>query len=353
MSIGWRTAQIASLTALAWAAIAILFVVLGFDALYDTDSRAYLSASQHLDSFPPLELPGYPALVAFLRGFLAQTSPKIVMQGISLVAYVLSAVGVYLIFAHHNTTLAFPGAMLFALFPLEGVTLSVFPRVNSLIYFTVAWGLLLYVKGYNWAAVAMMAFSLFTHKSVWPLVLIVGISAVLDRRLKWWSLFLISMPLALYWIAGAFHHNDPIWLLDTSIAVKFKSRSEVNIPVFAGLAGTFKSGFEGDTADLLKAIIVIASFTLAAFLLYSRIWADRKWLLGVILPVLLWPVILNQGEVWSSITYTHLIVLPLVFWLDRSRLTWVRSRRVWFTVLMMCALSQVVWAIYIVHYFSS
>jgi len=328
-------------------------MALGFDALYDTDSKAYLAASERLDAYPPLELPAYPVAVALFRALLENMSPKTYMQGISLVAYVLSVIGVYLIFGHYNAKLAFPGALLFALFPLEGVTLSVFPRVNSLMYFTVVWALLLYVKGYNWAAVVAMALSLLTHKSVWPLVLIVSLSGVYDKRLKWWFLVLISIPLAIYWGAGALYHDDLAWLLDTSVAVKFETRSEsINIPVFAGLASTFKSGLGGDLADLLKAIIVAANFVLAAFLLYSRIWADRKWLLGIILPVLLWPIILNQGELWSSVSYTHLVVLPLVFWLERSKLAWVRSEKIWFAILGMLTVSQFVWAIYVVHYFS-
>lgn len=349
---GRQIYKLAILTILMWLASSQIFVLLNFDLLYDTDSKAYLFASQNLHAFPPLELPGYPAMVALFRELLPAVSPKIYMQGISLVAYVLAVVGVYLILGYYRSALALPGALLFALFPLEGVTLNVFPRVNSLMYFAVVWTLLLYVRGYHWTAILAMALSLLTHKSVWPLILIVALSGIFDKRLKWWSLAVITIPLAVYWVVGAVHHNDLLWLLDTSVNVKFESRSGVNIPMFAGLVGTFRSGFNGDIADLLKAMIVTANFILAAFLLYSRIWTDRKWLLGIVLPVLLWPIILNQGELWSSISYTHLIVLPLVFWLERSGLAWVQSKKIWFVVLGMCVVSQIVWTIYVVHYFS-
>lgn len=348
----WKVHKLALLITLMWVASSQVFVLLDFDLLYSTDSKAYLFASQNLDSFPPLELPGYPAMVALFRELLPAVSPEIYMQGISLVAYVLAVTGVYLILVHYRRALALSGALLFALFPLEGVTLSVFPRVNSLMYLSVVGALLLYVKGYTRAAIAVMSLSLLTHKSVWPIVLVVGLVGVYDRQLKWRSLPLIFLPLAAYWVAGAFYHDDPGWLLRTSMSVKFETQSDINIPVFAGLASTFKSGFDGDIADLIKAMIVTFSFALAAFLFFSRSWITEKWLLGIILPNLLWPVVLNQGELWSSISYTHLIVLPLIFWLERSGLAWSRSRMVWLAILGMCAASQIVWAGYIVHYFS-
>lgn len=348
----WKVHKLAILAILMWMAINQVFVTLNFDLLYSTDSKAYLFASQNLDSFPPLELPGYPAMVALCGELLPTVTTKIYMQAISLVAYILAVVGVYLLLDHCGSVLALPGALLFALFPLEGVTLSVFPRVNSLMYSTLVLALFLYIKGYNWLTIITMALSLFTHKSVWPVIGFVGISGVFDKRLKWWHVILIFLPLAAYWVVGALHHSDLVWLLNTSVAVKFESRSDIDIPVFAGLMGTFKSGLNGDIADLLKAIIVTANFTLAVLLLYSRVWSGRKWLLSLILPALLWPIILNQGELWSSITYTHLIVLPLVFWLEQSGLAWVRSRKFWLAVLAMCAVSQVVWAIYEVYYFS-
>lgn len=348
----WKIRKLVLLTIFMWLASSQIFVALSFDLLYGTDSKAYLLASQNLDSFPPLELPLYPAMVALFRELLPVISPKIYMQGISLVAYVLAVVGVYLILEHYRSTLALFGALLFAMFPLEGVTLSVFPRVNSLMYLSVVGALLLYVKGYARASIAVMSLSLLTHKSVWPIVLVVGVVGVYDRRLKWWSLPLIFLPLIAYWVAGAFYHDDPAWLFNRSISVKFQNHSDINIPVFAGLIGTFKSGFDGDIADLIKAVIVTISFVLAAFLLFSMMWTTQKWLLGIILPNLLWPAVLNQGELWSSISYTHLIVLPLVFWLERSGLAWSRSRTVWLVILGACAASQIVWTVYIVRYFS-
>lgn len=351
-SLNRRLLQTAILSAIAWGAISFFFHALSFDVLNETDSKAYLAASRNLDTYPPLELPGYPVIVALFSELLAKVSPQIYMQGISFVAYVLAVVSVYLIFEHYSLILALPGTLLFALFPLEGVTLGVFPRVNSLMYLSVAASLLLYIKGYSWAAIMVMSVSLLTHKSVWPIVLIISIIAVYDRRLKWWAVPLIFMPLAIYWIAGAFHHGDLRWLLDTSVAVKFESRSDIDLPIFSGLVTTFDAGFSGDVTDLIKAVIITAEFILAAFLLFSRIWIPEKWLLGLIVPSLLWPAILNHGELWSAISYTHLIVVPFVFWLDYRKAPWLRSRLLWLSVLGVCAVSQIVWAVYMVRYFS-
>jgi hypothetical protein len=330
-----------------WILCAVSYEALGYDVLTDSDSLAYYRASLKLDRYWPIELPGYPALVAAVRHLLPNLSARLSMQMLAFVAYLVGSGAIFRLLTACELSTAVPATLLIGMFPLVGTAMNVLPRVNALLYASVAVTLVCYVKGHRWALAASLAAMLFTHKSAWPLAGLLALTAVPDRRLAWWMLPLIGAPLAVYWGMGARHYDEPSWLLMDSVFGKFRADGALSVPLFGGLVNTL---YSGDAIDWIKAGLVIAQLALAVFLLFQRDWLEHKWLLGLIVSPIIWTALLNRREFFSAYVYSNMIAIPLLIYLERWQVDWPKRRLWWLGVLGLSCASQFGWVAYMARY---
>lgn len=335
--------QVGLIALFAWLAL-YLFVdlILDFDLMYDLDSWKYLLASQGLGAYPPLELPAYPAAVALLNAILPFRNPVVAAQVVALAAYVASVLVLFEIFQVFQLRYALQFTLLFAFFPLVGLSNSIMPRVNSLVFFVLFVAIYFYVRDRRWYAVAALALCLLTHKSLWPLVLLFTAIAVIDKRLTLPQAAAVYIPLIAYWLAGSQYHSDLLWLLRESVQVKVGEG--VWMP-FYGLTGALRRASESP-AQAIRAGVFISFLVVQVVLLLSRVWSQHRWLLALILTPLVWSVVINSHEYWSVYLYSSYVVIPLCFYVQRHDWAVLRGRVAWPAILGLSLASQWAFAAY-------
>lgn len=340
-----RNALLVGLIAcVAWLALfAYISFARGMDLMFQTDSFKYLDASRNLLGFPGLELPAYPALLALLNAVAPWENPRIFGELISLVSYVASAVLVYLILAHYVLRYAIQCALLFAFFPLIGLAWTIQPRTNALLFALLALGTWYYVRNRSWQSVAVLALALLAHKSVWPVVLILVVVALIERRFTWAQAIVTFLPLALYWLAGASHHSDLIWMLRESFEVKVDAAGFLP---FGGLLGAYQEATQS-SLQIARFLFIVGLLLLCLLLLVSGIWRTQLWLLAFIVSPLLWAIVINAHEYWSVFGYAAYVTIPLCFYLEQRKWGILHSTALWAVVLTGCYVTNAGFAIYL------
>lgn len=332
---------------ISWFFIAAIFFVSGLDWIEDTDSGWYWSIAEDLLRFDPAVTIGFPLIWRGLAEAFPFVSPNILGQIASLCAYVVMVPVIYMILVELEIPFAPNATLLIIFFPLVGVTYSVFPRVNSLLRLIVFVAILAYLRNWTWTLVLSLAVLPLFHRSILLTVGIFVLIGLWERRLRWWMLLPMSLPLAFYWSVGALKNDDLLWYLEWYK----KSDDVLGLPIADGLFGTLVLGFRGSIADLIQGAIVLGYWLLAVVLLFSRSWKPHPILLGLILPVIVLGLMQPEEEIWSMYHYTTYSVIPLVVYLQHRGYAWLQKTSVWLIVLSGLLLSQVAWVIYTIHYY--
>ena len=187
-------------------------------------------------------------MLAVVAARFPSTDPRVFAELIVLVAYITSVPLLYLVLDHFRLRYPAYCSLLFAMFPLVGLTRSVMPRVNAVIFFWLFLGLLFYVKERRWYAVAALAICLLTHKSVWPVVFFLAVIGVFDKKLTLIQAVAIFVPLSVYWLFGISYHGDALWLIRDSFRIK--ASNEGFLP-FIGLLDALQRA-SGSLMQLLR-----------------------------------------------------------------------------------------------------
>lgn len=319
--------------------------VLRVDLLNNTDSHAYLTTSTQLSEFRPLELPVFATFWAAAGVILDSRTAGELM---SLTAYVASVAVLYLLLRESRMRFALPCTLLFAWFPLAGLSGAIMPRVNSSIYFWLFLGLYFYVRGQSWWSVAALAVALLTHKSLWVVVGLLTLFGVMERRFTPLQAAAIAVPLGLYWILGAAYHSDALWLLTDSI--RLKVGNDWIVP-FTGVVDAARRA-SGSLVQLARFAILGAFLLGNVGLIVSRIWRGRLWLLSLQLSPLVWAAVINSAEYWSVYNYAAYGVIPLCFWLETRRNPVSGNHWLWAGVLTAALASNILFVVYLQVYVS-
>lgn len=339
---------------------AFLGIALKFDFMTG-DVRGYWQDSLDIRiPFHSFHVPGYPLTIAIVNWATAgRLSPIMVMVLINFTAYIASA---YLVFqilraAGANDRLAATGAYLFGLWPLVGLTYTVFPLADLPAIFFFLAGLYFRISNQRrFASSFFFGLAIIMHKAMWPLIgLIVLFEILYQKRIKredFLSGALIILPLTVLWLSGAIYHRSLLWIVSKNLEVELASQS--SLLLFDGLIGAF---FETKAAGFFKGITVICFFLLTLGVLFFTLkfkYPFYVYSTAVSTFVLLLLIVLNQYEIWAAVRYSRLLTIPLVLTVNHklgANLSFSRYRAFICSLLILLLASQIVYSWYIAKIF--
>ncbi len=297
---------------------------------------------------PPLfHLPLYPLLIAGVRGVLpAGTAPLVILMGINLVAFLGCLGCVYDLLRTPDDGLMRPtvGMLLFAFWPLVGLTYVVNPLADTPALFFFLAGLVLLRRERLLGAALCLGLALITHKLMWLFVgaLVVGWLFTRPRPLLHTmagSAFLLLAPLALTWLAGYRAYGRANWLIAANADEELAAGNAW--PLLDGVLRSLQyDGWQG----WLRVGFVALFAVLALWVAYTGLRAGN-WdgLLGAAIaaPLLLLPLVLTYREstnLFAIIRYSRLLAVPLV-WQVAARPEWLTVfSRPWFRPVLVALL---------------
>jgi hypothetical protein len=288
----------------------LLFLSFGLEfSMLRSDPLTYwnnsLSIRQALFStwFPPL----YPLMIAAVRLVsLGAIPPLTIMVSITFVAYLVACFQTQRLAeeAGWSKSLVFPITLLFAAYPLVGLTYSVYPIADILAVAFIALAIRTF-REHRWAKLAVWgAAAMVTHKATWffvPALMLVSFFVNPSSR-KWMALGFL--PLIAIEIAGWCYHEDALWMIRWSKEYLLTSRS--HIPIFDGIFGTFQlPGFASKAKAIIIILILFWAIALVLTSLRQRMW----WTLVLSLCFVGMVAIVNQYEIWSVVRFSRLLFL--------------------------------------------
>jgi len=254
-------------------------------------------------------VPGYPLLIAAVRGITINIVPPIgIMVGISAVAYLIAVSAVYRLAIRNQFHYPFFLGLMFALFPFVGLTYSVYPVADI----TAIALLLLAVyklekRQWVWFVILSGA-SMIVHKVMWffvPPIMLVSFVKNKESRILLPYTFL---PLLIWIGIGAIYHNDIIWFMRWSYEHLFVPKS--SMPIFDGIITPLLSN---STARIGKGMLVVIVMVLTLFFAHYS-FRYKQWI-GVCIALSLLAMIMfvNSYEIWVVVRYSKLLIIPLLF----------------------------------------
>lgn len=290
-------------------------VVLRFDR-FRSDVAAYWSDSLAWRTpYDRLHVPGYPLLLAGVRGITRGAfAPTTVMTAVTFFALLVGVVATYLAtrpFA--SSRVAAVAAVLFALWPLVGITDVAYPIADVPAMTFLMVGLACLVHDRSVAAAFALGAAGVTHKGMWlASALVVAAYLRTQCRPRHRVLVLVAVaaaPLIALWLAGAVHHGSFSWIVSANFEAEGRSGSD--LPVFDGLVGSF---LFGAGAQKVKALLAagITALGVAVMVAAIRSRASWKWYATALAaPAALLGVILNQQEIFAVVRFGRLLCFPL------------------------------------------
>jgi len=312
--------------------------------LFSSDVASYWADSQALPQLDEFHVPGFPIIIRIISLALPFVSPVALMQAITLVAWFLSIVCVYYILTTLELPFAALGSILFGLYPLSGATEVVFPLADALARLCIVAAVLGYLRKQDWLLVAGLASGVFIHKALWPIIGLIIIVGLIQRRIVWQTVLLIFAPVAIYLIMGAIQYHTPLWVIQSDLSHEIQSKSA--LPIFDGLIGSFMNF---TAAKIVKGLLCLSVFVVASVLMVvfvrQKTWTTQPILFALIAPTLLLGVILNQYEIFAMYRFAIFLVIPLWYFIFHARKIQIPTWG-YIAIIVVLALTQIAWAVY-------
>ena len=282
-----------------------LLQILDFD-MFRSDVRSYWVQSFDWRSpFNGWWVPGYALVIAAVRGLtFGQLPPLAVMIPIAAVAYLIAVATIERIAREAGARSSFELGLLFALFPLVGLTYVAFPisDITAIALFLLA-VLEMQRRRFRWFTL-WCALALLFHKVMWffvpPLMLTVFVQHREARRVVPFAV----VPLLLWIVGGAIKFGSPLWF----IRFNYETHTVIKegLPVLGGLVETLQGG---SAAKLGKGVVILT--TLATALVTAALcWRRRLWAgLWISLVVAFLVAAVNAYEIWIAVRYGKLLVV--------------------------------------------
>jgi hypothetical protein len=297
--------------------VAGFFAVLRFYPL-QSDAGGYWEDSLSLaEPFDPFHVPGYPIAIGVLRSItLSMFSPVIYLQAISFVSFSLA---LYLVFKigliyTGSETIGLLAACTFMLWPMVGLTYVIYPVADSL-------AMCLYLLGFYlmltqrdlWSGLAWSG-ALFVHKAMWIFVLITFVLWAWHVRRSGLRRILLQGtvvfgPLLVFSMAGSMYHHSLTWMISNNLRVEVSANREFFI--LDGLVVTLRMG---TLAGVIKGSLLLLQLFMAAYVVWHALKRRiRGWEfnLAIGLATLTLIFVLNSYEIWASVRFGRLLVIPL------------------------------------------
>jgi hypothetical protein len=304
-------------------AVVVAFLVggLGFELLRGGgDALDYWIDSLHWrEPFHPFHVPGYPLVLAALHLLtFGKVAPAVLMGAVNLAALLLGVELVRRILRESgaSTAAASAGAILYALWPFVGIVYAACLQAEVPAMALFLAGLYALQRSRRGHAALFLGLALVTHKALWPFTLLAVLAEFSGEPRKSMGhatgfFALLLGPLALLWGAGVALGRPLGWLVATNLRREVASRG--GLPILDGLSGTL---LRGDLRGLSKGSVVAGVAVLAGWLLVRAMRRPYgSWRTGAALAasVLFLAVALNQWEIWATVRFSRLLVLPLVW----------------------------------------
>jgi len=345
----------------AYGGILVFFLFLGFD-VFQSDVKGYWIDSENIKTpFHPFHVPGYPFLITILRFLTVDSlSPSTYLHIISFISFALALTLVLEIGRMYdvNEKNAFVLAMLFLFWPMVGITYVVYPLADALALFVFLLGVFCFLIKKNMLGALVFAFALFVHKALWVYIAI----GYLIFALRFWSTLrfkifiygtVIFIPLLIFALIGSFHHNSLTWIISSNLNVELAPRS--GLPFLDGLLGTFlKPGI----SSMVKGGILIFQFLFAFLMLFTAFriqYNGWEWGASISIATLMLMIFLNQYEIWASIRFGRLLVVPFLGYLGNKYVIY-QSKVGKIVVILLAGIllvSQLFYAWYLKYYFGA
>lgn len=308
-----------------------------------SDTGTYVRRSRAVETivFNRFHLPLYPFLIRILS-FLR---PVVAIEFLSIGAHLLTLPLLYQILRKNLEAPALVcwGLWLFVLYPFVGVTEVVIARADAIAMLALVAAYYFYEREQPWGFVAAIAPGMLIHKALWPFFGVFLLVALWKRRITILQAAVALVPVVAFYIAGVFHYSDLLWIIEANLRVEVEAQN--NYPVASGLLGNLLSG---SVKDLIQGLALLAVWVTAIGLLF-RFRLQQPFLLGLIVPIVLFGLILNTHEVWAMLRFSKLLVIPLLLVMQDVD-GWQKPllRYAFIATLALSFLTNVVFAAYIV-----
>jgi hypothetical protein len=294
-------------------------------------------------------VPLYPALIALVRTItLGMLPPVATMSLISAASYVIAVVTVHAL----AVQLRFPHparvAGLFAVWPVVGLTYSVWPiaDVTATALFLLC---LLAFEQRRWGAFTVFAAAaLMTHKSMWFFVPVLTAVAVIQHKESRRLAPLAFVPLLVWMGAGALHHGDPLWFVRWGAKTLVRSRGP--LPILDGLFGPLLTARPN---AILKGILILATTGAAVVTAVTSARRAQWGAAAVALGLMLLAISMNQYQIWVVARFSRLLIIPVVCALmfsPRGRAT-LENKTAYAVAMTVCVATNVAFTYYVVRVF--
>jgi hypothetical protein len=296
----------------------LFFVFMRFGLEHDFmtgDPGTYWKHSFDLSApFSTWWVPGYPFVIALVRTLsFNQLPPVMVLMIVSATFYAVQILAVYWLLRELNVISAMWVALLFAVFPLVGLTYTVRPYADGMATALLVLAFLYFLKG-KWSAFSLLlSMTMLTHKATWLFLCPLMLIAFFRHKQARVPIILACVPLAILIVAGAFYHKDLLWFMRWSVENLFVSQS--SLPVLDGVVNSLLSA---NTGKKLKGVIILTILLNAFYFLY-RAWRSQFWLgLAISCGVVAMGLVLNQYEVFAVVRFGKVMIIPAAYFLLSS-----------------------------------
>lgn len=206
-----------------------------------SDVKSYWEDSQTLvQKIHRFHQPGYPFVIAVLHSVLPALDPVILLHLIALGAWLAGMAVMYLLLNRVAGEMAWYGALAFGLFPLVGLSNTLYPLSDALAGLVLLLCLYGYFTKRRLLLVVGIAASLMVHKALWPMLGMLVLISFVEKRLSVIDVVLSGTPLLIYWLMGAQQFSDYFWIVRSNLEVELSSRSQA--PLFDGFYSALAGG---------------------------------------------------------------------------------------------------------------
>ena len=309
-----------TLTVLAVGYLTILIylsVFLNYDLMRSDVLSYWQDSLDWRTPFDPFHVPGYPLLLAILRGISFGILPPLyLMVAVNSAAFLGSGWLIMDILNDSGTSKVFASvsALLFGLWPFVGLTYTVTPLADLPAIFLFLLGLYLLQRSRWFWSAFFLGISLIFHKALWPIAALI-LAADFIYRQEYFTkrnviiTALVLLPLGSLWLAGSVYHQSLGWILESNLKVEFITKN--NFPIVDGIIGTLMSG---GIKGLIKGTLLLGFFAVSTGAIWMAVrnkGALRGWSLGIAIAICLLFLVLNQNEIWAAVRFSRLLVIPL------------------------------------------
>ncbi len=274
--------------------------------MFRSDVRSYwLQSYEWRSPFSNWWVPGYSLVIAAVRGLTLGLLPPLgVMLPIAGVAYLTAVMTVYRVAREVGSEVAFELGLLFALYPLVGLTYSAYPMsdISAIASFLLA--VLELIRRRWWTLTLWAACAMMLHKVMWFFVPPLILTAFFQDRRSRAILPLSFLPLLLWISGGALKYHSLLWFVRFNYETHTVMKQ--GLPVLGGLLQTLEMGSFTKLAKggVILTVLVTALFT--AFQCWRRRQWAGLWTAGVVIFLI---AAVNSYEIWIAARFSKVMVI--------------------------------------------